>query len=256
MAPAKKRGRGVGGTEYISLDGLRVDGRRPGEVRKVRAKCGALENADGSASFALGNTRVLATVYGPRDIVGASSRTAESLSVQAEYHVAGFAGAGRGGRRGRRSIEGAEVLRRVFEGVVAGRGGGGKEVCLTVEVLQDDGGSLMAAVNAASLALVDAGVPLRDVAVGCAVGWVDGVFCVDLCGAERGAGAEVSVVTLGHAKSVVEIGLEGKLEGGAEAVEAALEVAGEGGRQVFHVLEFEMRKRTYSLLDSRGVVAF
>eukprot|EP00171_Calliarthron_tuberculosum_P015552 IDg15552t1 len=47
----KRRGRGAGGPEFISLDGLRIDGRRSGEVRKIRCSLGALSRADGSAYF-------------------------------------------------------------------------------------------------------------------------------------------------------------------------------------------------------------
>ena len=48
--------------------GLRVDGRRPHELRKIDCKIGPLTQADGSAFLEQGNTKVLATVYGPHDV--------------------------------------------------------------------------------------------------------------------------------------------------------------------------------------------
>lgn len=48
--------------------GLRLDGRRAHELRTLSAQLGVLPQVDGSALFALGNTRVLATVYGPREV--------------------------------------------------------------------------------------------------------------------------------------------------------------------------------------------
>ena len=44
--------------EFISPEGLRVDGRRPKELRKLRCQLGVLASADGSAIFEMGNTKV------------------------------------------------------------------------------------------------------------------------------------------------------------------------------------------------------
>lgn len=52
---------------YYNL-GLRVDGRRPPELRKLQCKLGVFQQADGSAFMEQGNTKVLATVYGPHDV--------------------------------------------------------------------------------------------------------------------------------------------------------------------------------------------
>ena len=54
--------------EYVSPEGLRLDGRRPQELRGLTAKLGILPQMDGSALFELGNTRVLATVTGPHEV--------------------------------------------------------------------------------------------------------------------------------------------------------------------------------------------
>lgn len=48
--------------EFVSPAGLRVDGRRPAEVRRLSAQLGVLSSADGSAIFEMGNTKVLQTV--------------------------------------------------------------------------------------------------------------------------------------------------------------------------------------------------
>jgi exosome complex component RRP41 len=44
--------------EYVSPEGLRVDGRRPKELRELRAQLRVLQSADGSATFEMGNTKV------------------------------------------------------------------------------------------------------------------------------------------------------------------------------------------------------
>ncbi len=50
------------------LIGLRVDGRRPNELRKMTCEIGTFPHADGSATISQGNTKVIATVYGPHEV--------------------------------------------------------------------------------------------------------------------------------------------------------------------------------------------
>ena len=52
----------------LSHKGLRVDGRRPPELRRLQCQLGVFQQADGSALLEQGNTKVLATVYGPHDV--------------------------------------------------------------------------------------------------------------------------------------------------------------------------------------------
>lgn len=54
--------------EYISPEGLRIDGRRPDELRKIKCKLGVLSRADGSAYLEQGNTKVIVAIYGPREV--------------------------------------------------------------------------------------------------------------------------------------------------------------------------------------------
>lgn len=54
--------------EFLSAAGLRVDGRRPREVRRVRARLGLFAGVDGSAYYEQGNCKVVAVVHGPREV--------------------------------------------------------------------------------------------------------------------------------------------------------------------------------------------
>ncbi|KPI94440.1 Exosome complex component RRP41 [Papilio xuthus] len=53
------------GPDLLSSQGLRLDGRRPNELRRIRCKLGVFTQPDGSAYLEQGNTKVLAAVYGP-----------------------------------------------------------------------------------------------------------------------------------------------------------------------------------------------
>lgn len=55
--------------DLISDQGLRVDGRKPHELRKIRCKLGVFSQPEGSAYLEQGNTKVLAAVYGPHQVI-------------------------------------------------------------------------------------------------------------------------------------------------------------------------------------------
>lgn len=56
------------GHDLISEQGLRLDGRRANELRRIQCKLGVFSQPDGSAYLEQGNTKVLAAVYGPHQV--------------------------------------------------------------------------------------------------------------------------------------------------------------------------------------------
>ena len=54
--------------EKLIVDGKRLDGRLPDEMRPLKIQAGVLKRADGSAYVELGDNKVLAAVYGPREM--------------------------------------------------------------------------------------------------------------------------------------------------------------------------------------------
>ena len=72
----------MAGLEILSPEELRLDGRRPHELRRM----GVFKQADGSAYIEMGNTKALATVYGPHEVTNnevedPSRSSAAELSV-------------------------------------------------------------------------------------------------------------------------------------------------------------------------------
>jgi len=55
--------------DLISDQGLRLDGRRVNELRRIQCKLGVFTQPDGSAYLEQGNTKVLAAVYGPHQVI-------------------------------------------------------------------------------------------------------------------------------------------------------------------------------------------
>lgn len=58
----------MAGKNLVSDQGLRLDGRRAGELRRIQCKLGVFSQPDGSAYLEQGNTKVLAAVYGPHQV--------------------------------------------------------------------------------------------------------------------------------------------------------------------------------------------
>lgn len=56
------------GQDLVSEQGLRLDGRRSQELRRIQCKMGVFSQPDGSAYIEQGNTKVLAAVYGPHQV--------------------------------------------------------------------------------------------------------------------------------------------------------------------------------------------
>jgi exosome complex component RRP41 len=80
----------------------------------------------------------------------------------------------------RREIELSKVIREALEDIVLLTEYPRTVIDIFVEVLQADGGTRVAGVTAASLALADAGIPLRGLVAGVAVGKINGVLVLDL----------------------------------------------------------------------------
>lgn len=253
--PSGKRGRGVGagGHEYISLDGLRLDGRREGEVRKIRCSLGTLARADGSAYYEQGHTRVLAGVYGPREPRQRGESDSDRAVIRCEVSSASFASAAR--KRNRKGMATALIVQRVFEGVILCDTYARSQIDIYVQVLQNDGALTVAAINAAALALVNAGIAMMDMVVACSAGFVENMPITDPNSLESGADRpELTVAVLAHSKRVSTCLLDRRLQD-AVAFSQALESATNGAKQIAAVLEYEVRSHSLGLLDSRGLVA-
>jgi exosome complex component RRP41 len=174
----------LGGKTQVRLideNGLRHDGRRFDELRPIRMQVGVLANATGSALVEYGRTKVLAAVYGPREPFQKYMVLPDRAILRVRYHMAPFSTTERKSPApSRREIELSKVIREALEDIVLLTEYPRTVIDIFVEVLQADGGTRVAGVTAASLALADAGIPLRGLVAGVAVGKINGVLVLDL----------------------------------------------------------------------------
>ncbi len=165
----------------LIIDGKRTDGRMPDELRSLKITAGLLNRADGSALLEWGNNKVLAAVYGPRECVPRHDMNPYKATVRCRYVMAPFCSLEEHGRAGpsRRSIELSKVIREVLENVIIAEQFPRTAIDVFIEVLQADGGTRCAGITAASVALANAGIPMKDLVCAVAVGKVDGELVLD-----------------------------------------------------------------------------
>ncbi|KAG5881136.1 hypothetical protein JTB14_020839 [Gonioctena quinquepunctata] len=156
--------------DLLSKIGLRLDGRRANELRRIRCKLGVFTQPDGSAYLEQGLTKVLAAVYGPHQVRGGRSKAQHDTAViNCQFSMAVFSTTERKKRpRGdRKSSELSMHLQQALEAVIKSELYPWSQIDIYVEVLHADGGIYPACVNAATLALIDAGIPIKEYVCAC-----------------------------------------------------------------------------------------
>ncbi|GLC38187.1 Exosome complex component rrp41 [Pleodorina starrii] len=241
--------------EYVSPEGLRVDGRRPRELRRINCQLDVLSSADGSAIFEMGNTKVLAAVFGPHAVTKRSDLKEDAAVVVCEYSMAAFS-TGERRRRGkgdRRSTELSMVIRNTLEQAILTELMPRSQIDVYVQVLQADGGTRCAAINAAVLALSAAGVPLRDLVASVAAGHLDGTPLLDLNFAEdSGGGPDLAVALAPRLGQLVLVQMDSRLP--VDTFQAVLDLARDGCRTISGVMREALLEHTKRLAVARGMV--
>ncbi len=173
---------GSGDFKLLRDDGKRLDGRGPMDLREISMKVGVLKQAAGSAMVQMGKNKVIAGVYGPREVFPKFLTKPDRAIIQCRYVMAPFSGLEDHGRSGpnRRSQEISKVIKHVFENAVLVHQFPKTAINISMEVLQSDGGTRVASLNAAALAMVDAGLPVKDIITAVSVGKAGGQVIVDL----------------------------------------------------------------------------
>jgi len=234
----------------------RTDGRKFDELREIEAKVGVLEKADGSAFFRLGNTMAIAGVYGPRKVFPRHDEQADKAVLRTRYSMAPFSTDTRS-RPGpsRRSTEISLVIREALTPVIFLSEFPKTAIDLHIEVLQADASTRCVALNAASLALADAGVPMKDLIASCSAGKiVGGKIVLDIAGKEDTEGdLDLPVAYYPKKKEVTLLQMDGLTN--RKEVKEVMALAIKGCEQIYKKQQEALRKK-YNLDDTenKGVI--
>ncbi len=230
--------------KLIDKKGLRLDGRKPEELRQIKIEVGILLNADGSAYIQQGKNKILAGVYGPRELHPKHLALPDRTVLRCRYHMAPFSVQERKSPApSRRDIELSKVMREALEPSIFLEYYPRTGIDVFVEVLQADGGTRCASITAASLALADAGIPMRDLVVACAAGKIDNTVVLDLMDTEDKKGsADVPVALMPNFNAITLLQMDGILT--HEEFEKAVNLALEGCKRIY-VMQKEALKAKY-----------
>jgi exosome complex component RRP41 len=229
--------------KLIDKKGIRLDGRKADELRPLKLEVGVLPNADGSAYIEHGKNKILVGVFGPKEMHPKHLSQPDRMVLRCRYHMAPFSVQERKSPApSRREVELSKVIREALEPSVFvdlyPRAG----IDVFMEVLQADGGTRCAAITAASLAIADAGIPLRDLVVGCAAGKVDDTVVLDLYDAEDKLGvADVPVAIMPNLNAVTLLQMDGILT--PKEFETAVSMAIDGCKKIYAMQKEALRTK-------------
>ncbi|MFM8267849.1 MAG: polyribonucleotide nucleotidyltransferase, partial [Ilumatobacteraceae bacterium] len=220
----------------IVNEGLRIDGRGPRDLRPLTSEVGVLPTAHGTGLFQRGETQVMnvCTMAMPR-----MNQLLDTLGPETNkyflfhYNMAPWANGetGRVGSPKRREIGHGALAARALLPVLPPLDEFNYTLRLVAEVLSSNGSTSMASVCSGSLALMDAGVPIKAAVAGIAMGLVyaEGRYTTltDILGAEDAFG-DMDFKVAGTADAITALQLDTKIDGiPAEVLAAALDQAKE-----------------------------
>jgi polyribonucleotide nucleotidyltransferase len=219
--------------------GLRVDGRRPDEVRPITIETGVLPRAHGSALFTRGQTQALvACTLGTAEDVQRLDTIDElgevTKSFMLHYNFPPFSTGEVRPVRGtsRREIGHGNLAERALQAVLPAYEEFPYTIRIVSDILESNGSSSMASVCGGSLALFDAGVPVKAAVAGVAMGLIkEGdryAILTDILGAEDHLG-DMDFKVAGTETGITSIQMDIKIQGlSLQIMKEALAQAREG----------------------------
>lgn len=224
----------------------REDGRKLDECRPMEAKTGVVPNADGSAMFKIGKTIAIAVVRGPRQLHPRFLQNPEKGVLRCNYNMMAFSGAGDRVRPGpsRRSKEISYVTTKALEPVLDLSKYPNAVIDVFVELIQTDAGTRCAGIVAASMALADAGIPMKDLVSAVAVGVIDGTVVADVDKAEEdyeGGMGDIPLAYLPRNEEISLLQLDGDVS--VDELKKGLEIGKKACQQIYEIQKKALKER-------------
>ncbi len=238
--------------DYVK-NGKRLDGRKVDELRPIKMEVGVLENADGSAFLEWGQNKVFVGVFGPREALPKHIQNPYKARVNYKYRMATFSVPDRKQPRpGRREIEISKVSGEALEKAIFLERFPNTTIDVFVEILDSNAGTRVAALTAASLALVDAGVPMRDLVAATGVGKAGGHAVLDLNKEEEDApdAIDIALGVLPRTEEIVLLQMDGMLtkKEWAEIIELGIK-----GCKEIHSMQKDALKHAYKEAEKETI---
>jgi exosome complex component RRP41 len=210
---------------------------------------GILDKANGSAYIEHGKNKILAAVYGPREAHPKHIALADRAVVRCRYHMAPFSVDERKSPApSRRELELSKVIRESLEPAIMSEYFPRATIDIFIEVLQADAGTRCAGITAASLALADAGIPMRELVAACAAGKIEGKVILDLSDIEDKKGeADLPVALLPKSNVISLIQMDGSLSD--EEFKQALDLSTDACRKIYEMQREALKLKYHVVRD-------
>src|SRR3989338_4945419 len=230
----------------------RLEGRKFDETRKTEAKVGIIPRADGSAMFKIGNTVAYAAVYGPRNLHPRFLQDPSKGILRCNYNMMPFSSFGERVRPGgsRRSKEISLVTQKALLPVLDLNEYPNSVVDVFIEFPQTEAGSRCAGICAASMALADAGLAMKDLVSAISVGRVADKILVDLDYSEESYPdapvADIPIAMMPNSGKITLLQMDGEvkkeeliklMEMGKKAIMEIYEVQKKALKEKYHGVE-------------------
>ena len=224
--------------ERIIRDGLRIDGRGLADIRQLSAEAGVLPRVHGSALFERGETQVLGVttlnMLRMEQMID-TLNPERTKRYMHNYNMPPYSTGetGRVGSPKRREIGHGALAERALIPVLPTREEFPYAIRQVSEAIGSNGSTSMGSVCASSMSLLDAGVPLKDMVAGIAMGLIheggDYVTLTDILGAEDAFG-DMDFKVAGTKDVITALQLDTKLDGIPASVLAAALKQARGAR--------------------------
>ncbi|MEY8446517.1 polyribonucleotide nucleotidyltransferase [Enterococcus ratti] len=212
--------------ELITIDKIRPDGRKLDAIRPLSSEVGLLPRVHGSGLFTRGQTQALSACtlapLGEHQIIDGLG-VEESKRFIHHYNFPQFSvgSTGRAGSPGRREIGHGALGERALAQVIPSEEDFPYTIRLVAEVLESNGSSSQASICAGTLALMDAGVPIKAPVAGIAMGLVsDGenyTILTDIQGLEDHLG-DMDFKVAGTKEGITALQMDIKIQGITEQI--------------------------------------
>ena len=211
----------------------------------------------------MGMTKVICTVNGPQEgrRIGGGRDQSNEARIETEISIAGFSGIDRKRRtrNDKRVQEMSYTISSAFESTLFTHLYPHSTINIVLHVLSQDGSLLATCLNAATLALIDAGIPMRDYVAACTTGSTASYASndeeadplLDLNGLEEQELPFLTVGSSGGDDKVNVLVMETKVQ--MTRLEAMISVGLDGCRQIRSILDGIVRAHGKRVLESRVV---
>ena len=222
---------------------MKKEGKNSDELRPLVIKAGVIPNANGSAMVSMGKTTVYAAFYGPRKLHPKHLQMYDKAYLYCRYTMVPFSTKERA-RPGpsRRSTEISKVITDALKPAVFVNEFPKATIDIFMDVVQADSGTRCAAINAASVALADAGIPMKDLVCAVSAGKIDGKYWLDLTGEqEETTDCDLPVAVMPKSKKITLIQMDGSLP--EKDVKEIIKLAVDGCEKIYKAQKKALEER-------------